>query len=221
MNHRRATPTSATQPLRIASRPAYRWLRTEKIAPAYWTVTGSVSIIVNIVLLVVVIVLAAQLFEIKKIVNDQLIGGLYSNFVRMDEATIRTTIPVKTSVPAKFDLPLKTQTSVRLTQDTYISGARVSLYGGVVTINSAPTDIILPAGTLLPVELDLTVPVDQQIPVELMVDVNIPLKQTELHQPFTGLQQVLDPYYRLLSNTPNSWTEVLCGSDELCGRLFP
>lgn len=221
MNHRRVTPTSATQPLRIAATPARRWLRTDKIAPAYWTVTGSLSIIVNIVLLVVVIILAGQLFEIKKVVNDQLIGGLYNNFVRMDEATIRTSIPIKTSVPARFDLPLKTQTNVRLTQDTYITGARVSLYGGVVTINSAPTDIVLPAGTLLPVELDLVVPVDQQIPVELVVDVDIPLKQTELHQPLTGLQQVLDPYYRMLSNTPNSWTEALCGSDELCKRLFP
>jgi len=205
----------------FASRPQNRWLQREKIAPAFWTITGGISIVVNIILLVVVILLAAQLFEIKKIVNNQLIGGLYNNFVLMDESTIRTTIPVKTSVPAKFDLPLKTNTTVVLTQDTFISGARVSLYGGVVTINSAPTDIVLPAGTQLPVALDLTVPVDQQIPVELMVDVNIPLKQTELHRPFTGLQQVLDPYYRWLNSTPNSWSEALCGADALCARLFP
>jgi len=220
MNQRRTAPTYA-HPARATSGNSRSWLHKEKIAPAYWTVTGSISIIINIILLVSVILLASQLFQIKKIVNDQLIGGLYNNFVLMDESTIRTTIPVKTMVPAKFDLPLKTQTNVRLTQDTFISGARVSLYGGVVTISSAPTDIILPAGTILPVELDLTVPVDQQIPVELNVDVNIPLKQTELHRPFTGLQQVLEPYYSWLNTTPNSWTEVLCGTDELCASLFP
>ena len=221
MNQHRTNPHFVTQPLRTSAPAPRRWLQKEKIAPAYWTVTGSISIIINIILLVVVILLAGQLFQIKKIVNDQLIGGLYNNFVLMDDATIRTTIPIKTSVPAKFDLPLKTQTNVVLTQDTFISGARVSLYGGVVTINSAPTDIILPSGTVLPVALDLTVPVDQQIPVELMVDVNIPLKQTELHQPFTGLQQVLTPYHTWLNNTPNSWSEVLCGSNEFCGSLFP
>lgn len=220
MNQRRTAPTYA-HPARATGSASRRWLRKEKIAPAYWTVTGSISIIINIILLVCVILLASQLFQIKKIVNDQLIGGLYSNFVLMDEASIRTTIPVKTTVPAKFDLPLKTQTNVRLTQDTFISGARVSLYGGVLTISSAPTDIMLPAGTVLPVELDLIVPVDQEIPVELNVDVNIPLKQTELHQPFTGLQQVLEPYYGWLNSTPNSWSELLCGTDEMCARLFP
>lgn len=194
--------------------------RRMNIAPAFWTTASTLSLIVNLILIVIVILLASQLFTIKKIVNEQLIGGLYSNFQLMDQAHIRTTIPVKTSVPARFDLPLKTDTTVKLTQDTYIRSARVSLYGGVVTINSAPTDIILPAGTELPVHLELTVPVDQSIPVELDVNVDIPLEQTELHQPFVGLQAVLDPYYTLLNQLPNSWGEVLCGSAG-CGNDAP
>ena len=67
-------------------------------------------------------------------------------------------------------------------------------------IYNAPTDIILPAGTVLPIHLDLVVPVDQQIPVELNVAVDIPLNQTDLHTPFVGLQQVLDPYYTMLES---------------------
>lgn len=201
-----------------------RWsfLQNAKIGPAFWTVASLISLGINVVLIVVVLVLGQQIFAIKKVVSDQLIGGLYQNFILMDQAHIRTAIPVKTMVPAKFDLPLKTNTVVKLTQDTYIQGARVSLDGGYVTINSAPTNIILPAGSELPVALELTVPVDQQIPVELTVDVDIPLNQTELHQPFTGLQAVVSPYYSILNQLPNSWGEVVCGKtpDSFCNQFF-
>jgi hypothetical protein len=54
------------------------------------------------------------------------------------------------------------------------------------------------------------VPVDQKIPVNLNVAVDIPLNQTDLHRPFTGLQKVVEPYQALLNQTPNSWWEVLC-----------
>jgi hypothetical protein len=173
-------------------------------------VTGTISLVVNLVLITVLIALVSNIFTLKPLIGDQLIGGLYDNFVLMDQAHIRTTIPVKTEVPARFDLPLETDTTVILTEDTAISGARVSLYGGVVTINSAPTDIILPAGTRLPVHLSLVVPVDQTIPVELMVNVDIPLDQTELHQPFVGLQSVVAPYQQALNQAPASWESVVC-----------
>lgn len=211
------------EPMASPKKQPLAFFRGGKIGPAVWSVASGLSLLINIVLIVIIILLGKQLFTIKKLVNDQLIGGLYGNFVSMDEAHIKTTIPVKTNVPAKFDLPLKTKTIVKLTADTPISSAKVSLYGGFVTIANAPTDIVLPAGTELPVELDLTVPVDQQIPVELMVNVDIPLNQTELHQPFTGLQQVLGPYYNILNQMPNSWAEVFCGqpASGFCQRLFP
>lgn len=205
-----------------SARPPAPWFQPGKIGPAFWTVASVLSLIINIVLIVIVIGLGSQLFAIKSLVSSQLVDGLYNNFVLMDQAHIRTSIPVKTQVPAKFTLPLNTETTVRLTEDTYIQGARVSLYGGVVTINSAPTDIILPAGSELPVKLELEVPVDQQIPVELVVDVDIPLQATELHQPFTGLQQVLTPYRGMLSALPDSWAEVVCGQSagSLCRSIF-
>lgn len=90
-------------------------------------------------------------------------------------------------------------------------------------ISRANTNIILPAGTSLPIHLSLTVPVDQQIPVDLLVDVNIPLNETELHEPFVGLQEVVKPYYTLLGSVPDSWQAVLCGPqpEEWCREIIP
>jgi hypothetical protein len=141
----------------------------------------------------------------------------------MDQAHIRTTIPVSTSVTAKFDLPLKTNTTVVLTQATVLENARVaSLSTGGLTIVDAPATIVLAEGTQLPVALDLTVPVDQQIPVNLDVKVDIPLSQTDLHKPFVGLQEVIRPYYLMLEEIPDNWADVLCGPNpgSMCESLF-
>ena len=81
---------------------------------------------------------------------------------------------------------------------------------GVLSIN-APANIVLPAGLELPVALDITVPVDKEVPVVLTVPVNIPLNQTELHEPFVGLQEVVAPYKVMLGDLPDDWMETpLC-----------
>ena len=51
-----------------------------KLLPAFWTVASVVSLFVNLVLIIVLISLGKQLFEIKKLVQDQLIGGLYYRY---------------------------------------------------------------------------------------------------------------------------------------------
>lgn len=200
-----------------------RWIRKEKIGPAFWTVTGLLSLVVNLVLLVVLVVLAAQVFLLKQLVVDQLLGGLYWNFVQMDQASIKTTIPVSAEVPAQFDLPLVTDTVVILSEDTYLVGASVKLSTGGLVIDNAPADIVLPAGTELPIHLNLMVPVDQMIPVDLNVEVDIPLEQTDLHAPFVGLQNVVAPYYVMLWELPNSWGQVICGksSGPICSIIMP
>jgi hypothetical protein len=185
------------------------WIRKEKIAPAFWTVAGLLSLAVNLILLVFLVGFGRQVFIIKQLVTDQLLGGLYWNFVQMDQASIKTTIPVSVEVPAQFDLPLITDTVVILSQDTYLTGASVKLSAGGLVISNAPADIVLPAGTELPIHLDLMVPVDQMIPVELNVEVDIPLEQTDLHAPFVGLQNVVAPYYVMLWALPNSWDQVI------------
>lgn len=200
-----------------------RWIRGEKIGPAFWTVASIFSMLVNIILIVVLLSVGQQLFTLKKVVEEDVLGGLYGNFMMMDEAHIRTTIPVSTEVPAKFDLPLKTNTTVTLVEDTLLTNATIYDLnaGGILTINRASTNIILPAGTRLPITLDLNVPVDQKIPVELKVNVDIPLNQTELHKPFVGLREVVDPYYTYLNHLPDSWEDVLCGSapSQICKQF--
>lgn len=187
-----------------------RLLWQGKLGPAFWTITGLLSITVNIILIVILISLGQQLFMLKSIVQGQLIEGLYTNFVLMDQASIMTTVQVEDSIPVQFDLPVTTNTTVVLTEPTSISGASVVIKTGILDIN-APANIILPEGLVLPIALDISVPVDASVPVELTVPVNIALQETELHEPFVGLQEVVAPYNSMLSELPNSWQETpLC-----------
>ena len=210
----------------VAPRPRRKF--TLHFGPPFWTIASIISLLVNVVLIAVLISVGRQLFTLKNLVEKQLIAGLYDNFILMDQAHIRTTIPVNTNVPAKFDLPLKTNTTVTLTEDTTIVNATVArlqvggAYNGLL-ITNAPANIVLPAGTRLPIALDLTVPVNQTIPVSLNVMVDIPLNQTDLHKPFVGLQETVRPYYNLMEQLPNSWSDVLCGKPDsmFCGILFP
>ena len=205
-----APNSSAPAPKQMAWK---RVLWQGHIGPAFWTTTGVISLIVNIVLIVILVLGARQLFDIKQLISTQLVGGLATNFAEMDQATIKTTIPVDDTIQVKFDLPVKTNTNVVLTQDTVLTGASVSVFTGGLTINDAQATIVLKAGTVLPIALDISVPVETTVPVHLNVAVNIPLNQTELHQPFVGLQNVVSPYQSLLNNLPNSWSEVFCVKD--------
>ncbi len=208
----------APRPEPVAPRPR----RPFKFLPAFWTITGVLSLAVNVVLIVIVIALGAQVFKLKQLLSNQLIGGLYDNFVLMDQASIHTSVQVDSTIPVQFDLPVKTNTTVVLTSDTAISGAHVNLSTGGLSISNAPADIVLPAGTRLPIALDITVPVSTTVPVQLTVPVDIPLKNTELHAPFVGLQNVVAPYQQLLSSPPNSWEQFMCGipASGLCRSLF-
>jgi hypothetical protein len=190
---------------------------------AFWTIASLLSLTVNIILIAILIYLGTQFSNIKHLVRDEVLAGLYTNFALMDQASIKTTIPIHTNVPAKFNLPLDTDTVVVLSKDTRIAGARVTLNTGGLTIVNAPTDITLPAGTRLPIHLTLQVPVDQQIPVDFSVDVNIPLNKTDLHQPFVGLQNLVAPYYIMVNQMPDSWSQMVCGTpaNPLCKAIVP
>jgi hypothetical protein len=234
---RRAQPVQADQATQKGP-PAQRlqnvWPRLRpflwrgRLGPAFWTVASTLSLVVNIILIVVLILLGRQLFFLKKaIVSDQLINGLYDNFVLMDKAHIKTTITVSDTIqvidtiPVVFDLPLSQKTVVVLTEDTPVENATIFLNGQPV-----PLDLILREGTRLGIKLDMTVPVNQTIPVVLNVPVNlqvpvdIPLDQTELHQPFVGLQRVVSPFRQLLGEVPDSWGTVCKGPMKLvCSML--
>jgi len=175
--------------------------------PRLWTTASILSLTINILLTIVLIILIISVYRLqlnmKKVMDAgnaliDLPAGLYSNFEKMERASIQTNVVVNTSIPVKFDLQLNQQTNVVLSQDVTIQNARVTVNTGGLNISQANTTIVLPAGTILPVNLSLTVPVDQQVPVTLNVPVDIPLRDTQLNDPFVGLQNVIKPLYCLL-----------------------
>lgn len=181
--------------------------RLKRLGPPFWTVTGTLSLIVNAVLIGIIIILWVQVSKLNLQINKllslsdmplNLVSGLYANFEQMETAHIKTNIKVETIIPVKFDLAISQVTQVVLSEDIAISGARVTLQTGGLNIASAPTNIILPAGTVLPINLQLTVPVDTTVPVALDVPVDIPLAETDLQAPFAGLRETIEPLYCLL-----------------------
>jgi len=171
--------------------------------PPLWTIASVLSLCVNVVLIVVLLALWTNLSALNMggvtNVGTSLLGGLYSNFEKMDRAHITRTIPVEAQIPVKFDLPINQQTTVVLSQDVTINNALVTVQTGGLNITRALTTIVLPQGTNLPIILNLTVPVDTSVPVKLNVNVDIPLTETQLHDPFVGLRNVVQPFYCMLN----------------------
>jgi len=177
-----------------------------KFLPAFWTIASVISLGVNLVLIVILLIVLQMLGTIQLTADDQvsgLLGGLYGNFVKMDEANIRTNIHVEKEIPVQFTLNVSGPTNVTLSQDVTINGALVTVGTGGLNIVNARATIVLPKDTLLPINIqNLAVPVDQRVLAVLDVPVDIPLDQTELHDPFVGLQQVVKPWYCIVE--PNA-----------------
>lgn len=204
-----ATPAPAPSPAlkpapKVDSAPAGGY---SVWAPRLWTTASVITLTINILLAIILIILVISVYRLKldmaKIMDAStsvmgLPGGLYENFEKMERANIQTNVVVNTSIPVKFDLQLNQQTNVILSQDVTITNALVTVNTGGLNISRANTTIVLPQGTILPVNLALTVPVDQQVPVTLNVPVDIPLRETQLNDPFVGLQNVIKPLYCLL-----------------------
>jgi hypothetical protein len=189
------------------STPKHEMGRRRNFGPPFWTIASILSLSINLILIIILLVFWVNLrilnMNIGSAMNigSGLLGGLYTNFEKMDHAHITTTIPVETTIPVKFDLQLNQQTNVILSQDVTINNALVTVKTGGMNITNALTTIVLPQGTNLPVFLNLTVPVDKMVPVSLSVEVDIPLEQTQLHEPFTGLQDVVKPFYCMINPT--------------------
>jgi hypothetical protein len=133
--------------------------------------------------------------------GSSVFSGLYTNFEKMDRASIIYTVPVDAQIPLNLNVPIQRTTRITLASDSVIQNARVRISTSNLNID-APAQVILPAGTTLEVGLDFALSVQDNIPVHLEVPVNIPLSQTQLHEPFTGLQDVLKPFYCLIE--PNA-----------------
>jgi hypothetical protein len=204
-----------------------RWIWQGKMPDAFWKAATLFSFAINLGLVIALIALGLMVFQIKQGSAQPLMTGLHTSFVQMDAAHIVTsvqvvdtihvidTIQVNDTRPVVFDLPLSTHTTVTLTRDIPIPNTTVCLNGLPV-----PTNFVLPAGTPLDINLDrvvpvsktvpvmLDVPVSLNVPVNLNVPIDIPLNQTELHAPFTGLANLAGPYDSLLSAAPSSWSDL-------------
>jgi len=217
LTRRVGSTTTASASPGADSKPRYQFL------PAFWTVTGILSLVVNGVLLSVLLIALQMLGAIQLTANDKtssLLGGLYLNFLKMDEATIAANIPVQQMVPLNINVPVTITgaiADIKLTSPAVINNAHVLITEGGVQIN-ADAIVTLPVGTPLTVEINtrnpFNLPVQAEIPVSLNVPVNIPLKNTELHEPFTGLQQVVRPLYCLVE--PNA----LVNNVQICSPLI-
>lgn len=226
------TPSRPVSPPPAASTPstpapaAVERKRRFQFLPAFWTIASILSLTVNLILIIALLI-AWQLLDQITVLQTYgmgeasgLLGGLYSNFVKMDQASIRTNIHVEKDIPVQFSLNVSGPTNVTLSQPVTISGATVWVQTGGLNIRDANATIVLPAGVVLPINIEnLVVPVDQQVPAVLDVPVDIPLAQTELHEPFVGLQHVVKPWYCLIE--PNALLEGVQVCDQEATQMLP
>jgi hypothetical protein len=175
-----------------------------RLLPAFWTIASIMSITVNIVMIAVVLILLRMLGGLQMTANDQmsgLLGGLYDNFVKMDQATITRVVPVDANIALNIPVPVQATTQITIAQAVTIPNAHVRINTGALNID-ADAVVTLPANTPLTVNLDFPLTVQNTIPVHLDVPVNIPLNETQLHEPFVGLQNVVKPWYCMVE--PNA-----------------
>ncbi|MFN3492502.1 MAG: hypothetical protein ACK40V_09820, partial [Anaerolineales bacterium] len=138
--------------------------RASIFGPRFWTIASVISLTINgitlLALLMTAFILLRNGLGVSALLNmgNNLLGGLYTNFEKMDSASIQTNVEVNTTIPVQFDLQLNQQTNVVLSQDVTITNALVTVNTGGLNISRANTTIVLPQGTTLPVVLNLVVP---------------------------------------------------------------
>ena len=190
--------------------------RLERFLRALWTIASLISMAVTIVVIILAVVAFRAYRDIKLpegvdiTMANKFLGGLYANFEKLDRATIRATIPVDAQIPLDISVPVQTTTQITLADSVVIPNAQVVINTGGLNINSNAR-VTLPAGTPLSVNLNFDLPVQTSIPVHLDVPVVIPMAETELHEPFVGLQDVVQPIYCLVDpNATNLDVKLIC-----------
>jgi hypothetical protein len=197
----RSAESSAISPISVTqvSRPG-------RYMPAFWTVASVLSLLFNVLLVVFLFGLMQTLGSLNASnLGPGVLGGLYTNFERMDQAHIKTTIPLQTVIPLDLTVPVQTTTAISLAKDVSIPGAHVRINTQLFNID-APANVTLPAGTTLDVAMAFTVPVQAQVPVNLNVPVDIALRDTELHPALVGLQSTIRPLFCIVSPSAKSLT---------------
>jgi hypothetical protein len=161
------------------------------------------SFVVNFILLIVLLLVLPYVLPAVNDAAKPIVGGLSESFVEMNQAAITRTIEVNDTVPIELDIQISTDTVVTLTRDVPLINYPITMNfaGGAGQINGT-VNLILPTGLAMPVHLNMGVPVSDQIPVNLLVDVNIPLTETQLVTPFTRLENLFEPIVTELDKLP-------------------
>ncbi len=179
--------------------------------PAFWTIASVISLLFNVVLLVVLIGVLRNLGSLDAAsLGSGILGGLYSNFERMDQAHIKSTIPIQTNIPLDLTVPVQTTTGITLAKAVSIPGAHVTINTALFNID-APANVTLPAGTSMDVTMSFALPVKADVPIALSVPVDIPLQTTDLHPALVGLQDTIRPVYCMVAPQAKSLNgETIC-----------
>jgi hypothetical protein len=176
---------------------------------SFWKALIITSFIMNAVLLLVVLLLVGFVFQWR----DQLFGTTMAaqGFARdnvaelrsvvdgLAAATIETTIPLDTvTIPLTLNVPVDQQTVVTLVEPVPITLANADIdLGNGNRLRANAINLTLPQGTPLNIRLNMTIPIQQDLPLKdkgVTVPVSIPLKDTELNEPFQKLRNIV---YRL------------------------
>jgi hypothetical protein len=181
------------------------------LLPAFWTAASIISLVFNAIMLIVVVGLLRTVGSLNVAgLAPGLLSGLYTNFERMDEAHIKSTIPIDTNIPLNISVPVQTTTTISLARAVSIPGAHVKINTPLFNID-APANVTLPAGTTLDVAMSFMLPVQADVPVSLKVPVDIPLQKTDLHPAVLGLQDTIRPLYCIVNPSAQSLSgESVC-----------
>lgn len=192
-------PSPSTAPEAASRSSLAGKLSAARPGPTFWTAGAILSIFANLVLFIMLISAWRGLSAVNPGGGGLL--ALYTSLEQMDQAHIRTTIPVTTTVAVDASIPVKSSTNITLARDVLIQGAHVTINTGLFNID-APAAVTLPAGTSLDVDLDMTLPMKTNLPISVSVPVDIAIQDTELHAAIQGLKNALRPL--ICASTPGA-----------------
>lgn len=184
------------------------WIWSGKPWNAFRNFAIIFSFAANIFFIVLLIAGTSLILPAIKDIAAPMVSGVNQSFADLNQAHIVRKIEIDEELPIQFDVPLSTATEVTILEAVPMAvPTNFVLPGGGGTINGT-VYFDLPPGTVLPVQLDLEVPVNETVPVKLAVDVDIPIEETELDDPFGDLQSIFGPLDDLLKRLPSDNRDV-------------
>ena len=194
----------ATGPLEPPRAPIADGAQRSVAWQRFWTAGSILSLVANMVLV------------------SMLVGGgrassfggalpsVYASLAELDNAHVRTSVPLHTSVALDASVPVSAATRITLARDLVVRAAHVTINSSGLSIDS-PADITLPAGTQMDVNLELEMPLQGAMPIAADLPVDIAIRDTELHDSIQGLMDTLLPL--VCAESP---TAVLSDGTPIC-----